>query len=289
MLARCFLLILFAVVSLMSCNHVRHRPPRSQEKTEVLHCDNCSCVMSEPLLKLLTTLHVDHKNSLDSVVKETQRSWLRPKGVERFDMRNSYATTPSLTPLLRQMGLVDAIFPQAQHYRYALVYGANASVMKKRLDFLARIAEQGVTFDNLVFLGSARPTTSEEKLSGGATETEILRSLLAKRSLPQSLAKSRRLIVDTPMKVLADGTITRPNTADTIIEWLSSSPEPGSVLAISNQPYVQYQHAVLKTYIPSSFCIETVGPKDGEPMSVHLDNIARILYQEQQWMERCTR
>lgn len=48
------------------------------------------------------------------------------------------------------------------------------------------------------------------------------------------------------------------DTGDTVKHWLLRNPRPGSVLSISNQPYVRYQHAVLKTLLPSTFELETM-------------------------------
>ena len=87
------------------------------------------------------------------------------------------------------------------------------------------------------------------------------------------------------MKVGKTGLAIRPNTGDTIIAWLKHNPKPGEILAISSQPYVQYQDAVLKTLIPHGFSTETIGPAtvgDSEAIAVNLDNVARILYQEQE-------
>ena len=74
----------------------------------------------------------------------------------------------------------------------------------------------------------------------------------------------------------------RPNTTDTIVDWISRSPKPGSCLVISNQPYVLYQGAVVRVVCPQ-FQVDTVGkaarPEGLKSVDV-LDSIAKWLYGE---------
>src|SRR3989338_5300137 len=95
-------------------------------------------------------------------------------------------------------------------------------------------------------------------------------------------------IIDTPEQITATGKLSRPTTADTIKQWLAQeSPEPGTCLCISDQPYCNYQHIVCASYLPKSFTIETVGKKasDHERISTYLDTIARTLYQYQIYLK----
>ena len=82
---------------------------------------------------------------------------------------------------------------------------------------------------------------------------------------------------------MVNGILKRPTTPDTVLDWLKIKPHPGLCLAISNQPYVLYQDSVLKTVLPPSFTVETIGEKMDETsynVSLLLDNLARFLYQE---------
>ena len=86
------------------------------------------------------------------------------------------------------------------------------------------------------------------------------------------------------MKNNSQGTLVRPTTADTITEWLKTEPQPGTIIAISDQPHCLYQQAVLKALLPSNFDVETVGNGTSEKTSVALmlDALGRALYQENQ-------
>ena len=75
----------------------------------------------------------------------------------------------------------------------------------------------------------------------------------------------------------------RPNTEDTVEEFLKLKPKPGSYLVISNQPFILRQHSVMKSLLPRGFKIETVGygvKSDSLNISLILDAFARLLYQE---------
>jgi hypothetical protein len=73
----------------------------------------------------------------------------------------------------------------------------------------------------------------------------------------------------------------RATTRDTIREWLSEKPIPGKCLAISNQPYVEYQQAVTVRLLPEDFSLEAVGPPiDGTPsVAILLDTLGRLLHE----------
>ena len=66
------------------------------------------------------------------------------------------------------------------------------------------------------------------------------------------------------------------------------NPDPGSILAISDQPHCLYQHEVIKTYVPSTFNVETVGNGAAENTSVALilDALARAIYQKHQQLSK---
>ena len=93
------------------------------------------------------------------------------------------------------------------------------------------------------------------------------------------------VFVDTPMQKTENNNLRRPNTRDTINEWLQKyNPHNGSILAISNQPFIGYQDAVLRNILPKGFSIETVGCEnlENETTTIILDSLARWIYHEYQ-------
>ena len=116
---------------------------------------------------------------------------------------------------------------------------------------------------------------------GIKTETELFIYLFEKHPL---YGITPHLVIDAPKQILVDGTIRRLNTFSTVVEWLKTNPEKGSCLAISTQPFVGRQEAVLRSLLPIDFEVEAVGPqmKREYPLSIYLDNFAKWLKYEQE-------
>ena len=104
-------------------------------------------------------------------------------------------------------------------------------------------------------------------------------------------------VIDSPKHRRINGEMKRPNTKNTICQWLATGPQPGSCLVISTQPFIGYQEAIFKYILPSEFEIEAIGPGTNNrypnadldldnhntpfPLSVYLDNFAKWLLYEQ--------
>ena len=86
---------------------------------------------------------------------------------------------------------------------------------------------------------------------------------------------------------IVNGQYRRPNTRDTIHQWLEDYPLPSlesRILAISRQPFVLYQDLVFYNVLQERVGVlhfETVGAAAdlNESIAVHLDNLARCLYE----------
>jgi hypothetical protein len=134
----------------------------------------------------------------------------------------------------------------------------------------------------LVFLTGERPLLDSEKeyLPGLQTESEMVRWVYEHSDLPKEIPP---LFIEVPMKGNR-----RPNTLDTIHAWLQTDPHPITCLALSNQPYVHYQQAVLDRLLP--FSVETVGNAViGNPsVALMLDTLAREMtykYGDIEWLQ----
>lgn len=273
---------------------------------------------TQSLIGLLNILNIQHHNDLASIVDATQKAWLRKPNEERWHQQEVHQEKKEeLQKYFAQLRIVDEIQPSKKHYAHAVFLGATVARVRTRLNHLKQLLEQGISFDHIVVLGGQRPLDpkleneailfdannsdlpfkSTWKLQGNipANEMEMMKMVIDQADLPESI-KTKIMYVDTPMQTAADGTLRRPTTGDTIKEWLKMNPEKGSILAISNQPYVGYQDSVIRTFVPGEFTIETVGQaadtvsQTTEPdltIANALDNIARWLYQEK--IRRCTK
>ncbi len=197
-----------------------------------------------------------------------------------------------LLPLLVNLGLVEGMNAQKSQYDYAVVLGATTNSVRDRLRFLIRTWQHGIRFREIVFLGSARLLDPRlepiprwrHKAARPKTETDMMKIVFAQTKVPKGWQAIKVRFVDAPAKPDGAGGMRRPNTADTVEAWLKESPTPGTVLAISNQPFVLYQHAVLTSLLPRTFSVDSAGSRADPKVSIALclDSLARLLYQTAQ-------
>lgn len=262
-----------------------------------------------PYLKqLLQATAIDDSAPLDAIVAQTQSTWLRPQGSERwnFPLSGGWQLDPKS---IENSPLACEWPPSQSHYRYALVLGATVSSVRVRLATLVSAWQRGCRFESIVFLTSGRPLNSEIEgpdvlllvdpllpddpdwsfpNSLPSTESAMMLFLFQRAHLPRELKELRLSIVDVPMRQV-EGAPVRPNTRDTIVAWLATSPAAGSCLAFSSQPFAGYQNALLRRHLP--FPLETAAKamtgayiqSQGERLQpILLDSAARWLYEEWQ-------
>ncbi len=262
------------------------------------------------LLELLQATGINHDGTLAGIVQQTQKKqpegWLRDPQKERWEIAEMHKEKHAiLKPLFAQLNMLNQIMPCRQYYDYVVILGGTVHGVRARLAYLAKLWQNNVRFGSIIMLGSQRPLYSDREtkadlLNKGnkilpfkkdwqlqgelpATEIAMMRMVFEQSDLPASWALLPITFIDPPMKVTKEGKLTRPTTQDTIHAWLATQPKPGSVLAISSQPFVGYQDAVLRRFLPSVFATETVGPKAGKitsTMAILLDTLARWLYTE---------
>lgn len=94
------------------------------------------------------------------------------------------------------------------------------------------------------------------------TELDMTRWLWEQVDMPPELRALPVTFVDAPMKpsTKEGGPPVRPTTEDTIQEWLTSNPTPGSVLLSSGAPYGMAQDEAFWMLLePHGFTVETFG------------------------------
>lgn len=245
-----------------------------------------------PLQALLNKFSIPC-DSLDQMVEDTQRMFLRAQGKERWEVeQRCEQDRPELLKLFKQLGLVQTWEPTRTSYTYVLLLGGTAISMRDRLRYLIELLERGIQAQQIVLLVGQRDVDVEKDIqplqdlgintNDIHTETDVIQSLYAFfQKQHVCLAAHSPIIIDTPKQV-DSGVVRRPNTADTIRTWLcSEEPHAGTCLVISSQPFCHYQHVTCTTLLPNEFIIETVGKTDNEKSSiaVYLDTVARALYQ----------
>src|SRR3989344_6686161 len=82
-------------------------------------------VMTPALLQLLEVTGVSHDGTLSSIVEETQKHWLRPIGIERWEMTDlDKETREKVFVLADQLGFIQECRPTQKEYDYAILLGA---------------------------------------------------------------------------------------------------------------------------------------------------------------------
>jgi len=268
--------------------------------------------LPKSLFTLLEMFSANHNGSLEDIVAVTQKKWLRKAGSERWEMPIRFEEKRNIViPLLKDLQLVAKKVSQKKRYEYAIVLGALLPRVRSRLAYLVRCWKKGVRFKSIIVLAGERPLHKTCESNEGLfdsqngilpfkenwtyvgalpkTEYEMAKVVFDQAKLPDSWEKEVDIVfVNAPMKRRKDGVLLRPNTNDTVKKWMDAKPKPGSCLVISNQPYIKYQDLVLKTLLPKTFHIETVGGKAYEnlPLVIYLDSIARWLYLEKKRLEK---
>lgn len=223
----------------------------------------------------------------ENLVDFTQSHWLRKAGQERWEMAE---LSPELRAYVlnwcREQNLFAEWQPSCSHYDKALILGANTSRMQMRLDYLKKLWNQGIRFQEIVWLTGDRPL--DERVDGLTdrcqNESQAAHIIWDNSDLPEEMRQLPVVFIAVPMK--GEGTARqRPNTADTIYAWLKTNPAPGQTLFVSDQPFCGYQFAIVKACLPDAFSFDLVGT--GADPSIHpaaaaitLDSIARWIYTE---------
>jgi hypothetical protein len=239
------------------------------------------------LSSILDILNLKHNNTFETILEVTQKNLLRTSGKERWEVDDVFKDKKHLLdPLFKKIHCVDALYATQSHYDYAVVLGAAFKGFYARLQWLIQEWQRGVRFTTLVFLSGYRVLPDAErdelkvfshKIDVPTNEFEMIQSVYQTVPMPEALRKVPVVFVNAP----ARNGKNRATTEDTVNAWLELRPVPGSILAISNQPYVLRQHCILRTVLPDDFSIESTGPAISGTTSttIILDNLARWIFQ----------
>ncbi|MDO8577471.1 MAG: hypothetical protein Q7R55_01220 [Candidatus Wildermuthbacteria bacterium] len=117
----------------------------------------------------------------------------------------------------------------------------------------------------------------------GETELDMMRWLWMHYMLPPGLQDTRVVFVDAPMKPppTPGGQSVRPNTEDTVREWLKSKPTSTDILLSSGAPYGMAQdEALWRLLVGHGIAVETFGHAAPEfAPEVFMREVAGAVYQ----------
>ncbi len=242
------------------------------------------------LRDIFAITEITNVEDLASATQQSNFRWIRPKGLERWHLYSILddGQRSKLTKKIKHSAVAKVKMPQQKHYAAVAVHGATTTRVKTRIEFLLKLARQGITWDKIYLLGSTRD------LNTGPEADQRMATVLKAKALPmtemamieylwQQAIKPRSCkaipVVSIQSGQRPDGT--RANTDDTLIDMAKNIDhvKGKSILFISNNPYICYQDAVAKRVLKLyAVIIETVGDAmHGESMENVLDTIARCL------------
>ncbi len=260
---------------------------------------------TKTLLDMLDNFGVSHDGTLSSIVAQTQKQWLRKKGLERWQIEDTFKNKKDeMSAWFYQVMAIQEIKPSLMSYDYLLVMGASYPGLCARLKYALELWQRGIRCKKIVFLVGQRSLDSdiesEEVLTGPIlggiqskegwcrplkmplVEIDLAKMLFDRIELPADMKDVATVFGDTPNRVDENGLISRPTMPDTVKSWLLNNPEPGSCLIVSSQPHCGYYDAAMRLILPACFPFEVVGASCDKNVhcGVVLDALARWLYQE---------
>lgn len=287
------MLLVFSVLAGIFLYHFSHHMTTSASLERVIL--NPDGTPSRPLKELFKILELPVPATAKEMNEVAQKKFLRPKDKERWQMEDRFEN--KRVPLLRHFqkwGMIGAVAPRSKQYDAFLILGATVDTMRQRILYLQAFWQKGARPKSIVFLCGDRPldfSIEKEALKlKGSPKTEfeaataLWQSLIVEKDLREHPVHFIKVPLSTNSKT---GEKKRPNTRDTVLAFLATTPKAGKYLAFSNNPYIVYQDLVFRRVLEekgltgSNVYLETVGPAAEEPkMSVLLDNIARSLYED---------
>lgn len=269
----------------------------------------------QPRVKLLVLLKIVGMEALNPSEKAAIQinNWAQ-KNLLRQGERWQEQTTRfeelkmAITPLLKELGFVDATIPSFKEYQGVIVHGALLPKVRLRLHYLIEQWKRGVRFSCIYFLSGGRPLEAQYenqhafiddsesllKIRKGwsaplelpKTESEMTQLVWEQSEIPEDMRYAVKVhFINAPMKrdPKSERWI-RPTTDDTVETWLKAAPPPGRYLAVTNAPYTNRQDLVVRAIAPAEYGFDTVGSgaSEQEKIAVFLDELARYVFQIKQ-------
>lgn len=249
----------------------------------------CSCALfAEPIQEryldktavraLATHLGIPEDEDL---IQATQARWLRGQSLERWEMaRIDHRLSEDIIQWGKEQGIYAPWRPKLIYYDKAVILGATTERMLSRLNYLVSLWNEGIRFDELIFLTGERSLDKQvDNYLEAKTETGAAGLIYRDAMLPSDMR-------EIPMRVISaeKSSGRRATTRDTIL--LYSREKSHTALFVSCQPFCGYQYAIIKDTLVDTIDFDVVGEgrnphSHSLAASVTLDSVARWLYQSQ--------
>lgn len=224
--------------------------------------------------------------SMTDVMDLTQKNWLRPTGLERWNQWEPHIDDDiHLNELLQNSPFCQQALPQEKHFDNVLLMSAIEPVFEDRVKFFFELCKQGLQAKRVFLVGGERALTvntdpkSFLALGDKAKESDMLKYFFDKEQKQADFRSNAPVYsTHTPYQQSENGAKRRPNTFDTVVSWKNEFDDGGSILCISNQPYVCYQTEVIRSILKDRIIMGSGNATTNPRNSIILDTIARLIY-----------
>tara|TARA_B100000989_G_C19506642_1_gene456808 strand:+ start:299 stop:1141 length:843 start_codon:yes stop_codon:yes gene_type:complete len=264
----------------------------------IKHCPEASQLLS------------NYDGSAEAANDIFQCCFLRQANQQRWELKDTYAyKREELFPYFAELGMTETVYPSSTEYDVIFIHGTTVPVMRIYFNFLQEIWAQGVRAKSIVLLTGRRKLDPvrdsdalmfDEQVAGvpfridwerpeepPAYESDAMIMIWDQMILDDTLHALTPTLIDAPQICdVKHKTCKRPNTRSTVTTWLENNPKPGKYLAISGNPFINYQDATMRIELEEAglfdegATLETVGPARPSITStgIYLDNLARWIY-----------
>jgi hypothetical protein len=266
--------------------------------------------------KLCRVLNVDDRvKTAEQFNDFFQRECLRPKGKERWELyklniKIDDDDLDSIIDACEKLGMLCDVHPRQSYCDYIVIFGTSCDSMRRSCEFvrneLMTIIKKNKN-TRIYFLIGSRPLDpqidskgiiSDLEARGFPCTEEYAARVIWEKELSGRSVSCEFVSVDAKTLGKAPGELKRANTSDTVNKLLKEfSLKPGAMLAVSINPFIPFQHNVLRNHLADvkwfegGGHLETVGyhinvkeyiSRMGKRrlVNVLLDNIARCAYEE---------
>ena len=121
--------------------------------------------LTKTMQNLLKLSYIEYDGSFQDAVKATQKLWLRPVGVQRWEMDSAtYANRREIWDAFEKLHIVQRVEPVGKPlwsfyklYDYMIVLGDAYDGIKTKMQYIEKLYENGVNCGPIIFLASDRP------------------------------------------------------------------------------------------------------------------------------------
>lgn len=178
------------------------------------------------------------------------------------------------------LNLFSEVKPSFDHPDAICILGARKAFMDQRMQYAAQLLQNGNSTKYLILAGGERKATAKPEIDGsptyiadlaeefGVAAEEVTEMHLMRKAYLEQMETYTKLGEPEVVEFNAKGRSGyRPTTENNIIElcnWVNDHPEVHTLYIVSNQFYVEYQAAIIKTVLAQqgiNINVAVIGPK----------------------------